>query len=104
MLLSKLQCGTFVFPLQGVPCIICLKQGNCISITDNTILTFEGGLQKQLISAFTIGFRLDISYTVSFNSGFQICLWFQKIYYASVGAGKMHLMAGHHQRWGAINC
>ncbi|KAL2568725.1 hypothetical protein AAZV13_18G084900 [Glycine max] len=63
MLLSKLQCGTFVFPLQGVPCIICLKQGNCISITDNTILTFEGGLQKQLISAFTIGFRLDISYT-----------------------------------------
>ncbi|KAH1197453.1 Dipeptidyl aminopeptidase BIII [Glycine max] len=26
---------------RGVPCIICLKQGNCISITDNTILTFE---------------------------------------------------------------
>ncbi|RZB80714.1 hypothetical protein D0Y65_030426, partial [Glycine soja] len=45
----------FVFPLQGGPCIICLKQGNCMpSITDNTILTFEGGLQKQLILAFRI--------------------------------------------------
>ena len=33
----------------------------------------------------TILFGVD---TVSSSNGFQICIWFQKIYYASLGLGK----------------
>ncbi|KAL5148274.1 ATP-dependent DNA helicase PIF1 [Glycine soja] len=41
--------------------------------------------------------RLPLSvHTVSSSSSFEICLWFQKIYYPSAGTGKTHPVARHH--------
>ena len=59
------------------------------------------GNKKNSSNCMTILFCVD---TVSSSSGFQISIWFQKIYYASSGTRKTHPTAGHHPRWCAINC
>ena len=57
--------------------------------------------KKNSSNCMTILFCVD---TVSSSNGFQICIWFQKIYYASAGPRKTHPMVGHRPRWCAIYC